>query len=276
MTRFGLGMRRPHYSEFMAGGVPVDFAEVISENFMVAGGKPLATLRAVREHYPVALHGVSLSVGSASGLDLDYLHRLRVLVDDIEPLFVSDHLCWTRVPGFSSHDLLPLPCTAEALDLVVRHVSQAQAVLGCQILLENPSAYLGFAQSEMPEWAFLTALCQRSGCGLLLDINNAYVSACNLGFDPGAYIAQFPMAHVRQIHLAGHSEGESLLIDTHDRAVCDPVWDLFEAAMRRAGPLAVMIERDGNIPPLNELLGELDLARARARAAQALPGDPRP
>ncbi len=269
MTQFGLGMRHPHYSDFVAGHVPVDFAEVISENFMVAGGKPLATLRAVREHYPVALHGVSLSVGSATGLDLDYLHRLRALADEIDPLFVSDHLCWTRVPGFSSHDLLPLPCTSEALDLVARHVSQAQSVLGRQILLENPSAYLGFAQSEMPEWAFLAALCERSGCGLLLDINNVYVSARNLGFDPAEYIAQFPMAHVHQIHLAGHSEGEALLIDTHDRAVCDPVWDLFEAAMLRAErSVAVMIERDDAIPALNELLGELDVARGRAARAQ--------
>ena len=271
MTLFGLGLRKPHYEDVLSGNVQLDFAEVISENFMFPGGRPLADLLAVREKCPVALHGVSMSVGSASGLDRDYVQRLRALVDVIDPLFVSDHLCWTRVPGFSSHDLLPLPYTQEVLDIVSNHVQAAQEILGRQILLENPSAYLGFAESEMPEWDFLSKLCAQTGCGLLLDVNNVYVSARNLAFDPADYIAHFPMANVRQIHIAGHSQGQDVLVDTHDQPVCDAVWDLFETAMTRVGPVAVMIERDNNIPPIGELLDELAMARACADAA-AKPG----
>jgi uncharacterized protein (UPF0276 family) len=267
MTLFGLGLRKPHYADVLSGNVQLDFVEVISENFMFPGGRQMADLLEVRAKCPVALHGVSMSVGSASGLDRDYVHRLRTLVDVIDPVFVSDHLCWTRVPGFSSHDLLPLPYTREVLDIVSNHVQAAQEILGRQMLLENPSAYLSFSQSEMPEWEFLSELCAQTGCGLLLDINNVYVSAHNLGFDPAAYIARFPLDHVRQIHIAGHSQGEDLLIDTHDQTVCDEVWDLFETAMTRAGPVAVMIERDDNIPPIGDLLNELATARARAEAA---------
>lgn len=267
MALFGLGLREPHYDDVLSGAVDLDFVEVISENFMVPGGRPLAMLQKVRERFPVAMHGVSLSIGSATGLDSDYLQRLRALVCVLDPLFVSDHLCWTRVPGFSSHDLLPLPCTEDVLDIVTGHVRQVQEVLGRQILLENPSAYLAFAQSGMPEWQFLAELAARTGCGLLLDVNNVYVSACNLGFDPADTIACFPMQHVRQIHLAGHSQGEGLLVDTHDQPVCDAVWDLFETAMARAGDVAVMIERDGNIPVIGDLLDELEIARARALLA---------
>lgn len=267
MTLFGLGLRKPHYEDVLSGNVQLDFAEVISENFMFPGGRPLADLLAVREKCPVALHGVSMSVGSASGLDRDYVQRLRALVDVIDPLFVSDHLCWTRVPGFSSHDLLPLPYTQEVLDIVSNHVHAAQDILGRQMLLENPSAYLGFIQSEMPEWEFLSELCAQTGCGLLLDVNNVYVSACNLGFDPADYIARFPLDRVRQIHIAGHSQGADLLVDTHDQPVCTEVWDLFETAMTGAGAVAVMIERDDNIPPIGDLLDELATARTRAEAA---------
>ena len=267
MTQFGLGLRKPHYKDILSGNVQVDFAEVISENFMFPGGRQMADLLDIRVKCPVALHGVSMSVGSASGIDRDYVHRLRTLVDVIDPLFVSDHLCWNRVPGFSSHDLLPLPYTQEVLDIVSNHVQAAQEILGRQLLLENPSAYLGFSQSEMPEWEFLSELCARTGCGLLLDVNNVYVSARNLGFDPADYIAHFPLDRVRQIHIAGHSQGEDLLIDTHDQPVCAEVWDLFETAMTRAGPVAVMIERDDNIPPISELLDELAMALTRADAA---------
>lgn len=271
MTLFGLGLRNPHFQDVISGNVKLDFVEVISENFMFPGGRPLADLLDVRTKCPVALHGVSMSVGSASGIDRDYVHRLRALVDVIDPLFVSDHLSWTRVPGFSSHDLLPLPYTQEALDLVADNVHAAQEILGREILLENPSAYLGFAESEMPEWAFLSELCARTGCGLLLDVNNVYVSGRNLGFDPKDYIAHFPMDLVCQIHIAGHSQGEDLLVDTHDQPVCDDVWDLFETAMTRAGTVAVMIERDDNIPPIGALLDELSIAR-RLAAAAAQPG----
>lgn len=265
--RFGLGMRKEHYSGFVSGSVPVDFVEVISENFMVAGGAPLSTLRKVRQHYPVALHGVSLSVGSAQRVDDDYLGRLASLVQDIEPFLVSDHLCWTRMPGFSSHDLLPLPFTEEALDVVTGNVLRAQDALKRQILLENPSTYLRFAGAQMAEWEFLAELCERTDCGLLLDVNNVFVTAHNLGQDAAQTIARFPAEHVQQVHLAGHTSRDELLIDTHDQAVADPVWALFEAAMTRLGPVAVMIERDDNIPGIDDLLAELDRARAAARTA---------
>jgi len=263
--QFGLGLRKPHYGDFLDGeaSVPVDFVEVISENFMIDGGRPLDVLRRVRERHPVALHGVSMSIGSADGLDRDYLCRLRALVDGIEPLFLSDHLSWSRIEGFNSHDLLPLPYTEEALDIVCANVGRAQDVLGRAMLIENPSSYIAFA-GEMTEWEFLDALCARSGCGLLLDVNNIHVSAANHGFDALAYLAGIPAGRVRQIHLAGHSQGAELLIDTHDKPVPPPVWSLYEAALARLGPVATMIERDDDIPPLGVLLDELDTARAIA------------
>jgi uncharacterized protein len=262
----GLGLRKPHYSQFLETQVPVDFVEVISENFMVPGGQPRNTLRRIRERYPVALHGVSMSVGSADGPDREYLKRLRALTDEIEPLFVSDHLCWTRIEGFSSHDLLPLPYTEEALNIVSANVSQAQEALGRRMLIENPSSYMTFAQSVMTEWEFLDALCARTGCELLLDVNNIYVSATNHGFDPRQYIAGVPAARVRQMHLAGHSQGKERLIDTHDKPVTPEVWALYEAAVERIGHVPTMIERDDDIPPLAELLAELDTARDIAAA----------
>ena len=263
--QFGLGLRKPHYADFLDEHaiVPVDFVEVISENFMVDGGRPLEILRRVRERHPVALHGVSMSIGSADGLRADYLERLRALVEAIEPLFISDHLSWSRIGQFNSHDLLPLPYTTEALDCVCRNIHEAQSVLGRPMLIENPSSYLAFA-GEMTEWEFLEAMCDRTGCGLLLDVNNIYVSAVNHGFDPLAYLSGIPAGRVRQIHLAGHSAGRELLIDTHDKPVPQAVWAVFDAAIDRLGPVAVMIERDDDIPPLVSLLEELDTARQRA------------
>lgn len=260
--RFGLGLRPPYYSDFLNGAVDVDFVEVISENFMIDGGRPRDVLRRVRERHPVALHGVSMSIGSADGLDRAYLKRLRALVDDVEPLFVSDHLCWTRIEGFNSHDLLPLPYTEEALDLVCTNIDIAQDLLGRTLLIENPSSYLTFVQSALTEWEFLEAICARTGCDLLLDVNNVYVSATNHGFDPDVYIDSIPASRVRQIHLAGHSQGERLLIDTHDAPVNAAVWSLYERAMQRVGYVATMIERDDRIPPLGEVLAELEIARA--------------
>ncbi|OJY47474.1 DUF692 domain-containing protein [Sphingomonas sp. 67-41] len=262
---FGLGLRKPHYPEFLETRVAVDFVEVISENFMIEGGRPRRILREVRERYPVALHGVSMSLGSADGLDGAYLARLRALVDEIDPLFVSDHLSWSRIDGFNSHDLLPLPYTREALDLVTANVDRAQEALGRAILVENPSTYIDLAPADMTEWRFLDALCARTGCGLLLDVNNVFVSASNHGFDPIAYLDGVPHDRVRQIHLAGHSQGSELLIDTHDQPVPDPVWHLYAHLLPRLGPVATMIERDDAIPPLHELLAELDLARRIAR-----------
>lgn len=258
---FGLGLRPPHYEEFLEGRVPVDFVEVISENFMLDGGRPLHVLERIRALHPVALHGVSMSIGSADGLDRAYLQRLRKLVDRIEPAVVSDHLCWTRIEGFNSHDLLPLPYTVEALDLVCTNISQAQDALGRAMLIENPSSYLTFGQSEMTEWEFLAEMTARTGCFLLLDVNNIYVSATNHAFDPIAYLDGVPADRVRQIHLAGHSQGRGLLIDTHDQAICPSVWSLYQHACRLVGPVATMIERDDHIPPLDNLLAELAIAR---------------
>ena len=260
LSGFGLGMRREHYAVFVDGSADVDFVEVISENFMIDGGRPLDTLLKARGHYPLALHGVSLSVGSADGVQADYLAKLRALVNLTEPAVVSDHLCWTRLGSFNSHDLLPLPMTEEALRTVCENVLRAQDALGRQMLFENPSSYIAFA-GTLTEWEFLAEMTRRTGCGLLLDVNNIYVSAINHGFDPRDYLTGVPWASVQQIHLAGHTRGATHLIDTHDQPVPDPVWQLYAEAVARAGPIPTMIERDGNIPPIADLLGELEIAR---------------
>lgn len=264
---FGLGLRRPHYADFLDGAVPVDFVEVISENYMVDGGKPLRILESVRQELPVILHGVSLSVGSAQGLDADYLVRLRRLVERIEPLWVSDHLCWTRTSAHNSHDLLPLPLTREALETVCENIDSAQEALGRAMLFENPSSYLTFPEDEMPEWELLGEMTRRTGCHLLLDVNNLYVSARNHDFSAADYLAGLPLDRVRQIHLAGHQPGE-IIVDTHDRAVCEDVWALYAKVIARTGPVATMIERDDAIPPLAELLHELDRARTIAGSCE--------
>jgi uncharacterized protein (UPF0276 family) len=259
--RFGLGLRKPHYADFLdREPVAVDFVEVISENFMLEGGRPLDVLRRVRDRHDVALHGVSMSLGSADGLNPDYLRSLRTLVDAVAPVFVSDHLSWSRIANFNSHDLLPLPYTDEALEIVCANLHRAQEALGRTLLIENPSSYLHLP-GEMSEWEFLDALCTRTGCELLLDVNNVFVSASNHGFDARRYLAGIPASRVRQIHLAGHSQGRELLIDTHDRPIPPPVWQLLGEALRHVGPVAIMIERDDAIPPLPELLAELAAAR---------------
>ncbi|NWD74320.1 DUF692 domain-containing protein [Pseudomonas gingeri] len=258
---YGLGLRKEHYRDFLETRVPVDFVEVISENFMVDGGQPRHILRQIRERYPVALHGVSMSIGSADGLDTAYLRRLKALVDEIEPLFVSDHLSWSRIDHFNSHDLLPVPYTDEALDQVCENISRAQDVLGRTMLFENPSSYLAFDGASMTEWEFIAAMSRRTGCELLLDVNNLFVSANNHRFDALAFLEGLPHERVRQIHLAGHSQGRELLIDTHDSPICAEVWALYTVAMNRFGPLATMIERDDRIPPLADLLKELEIAR---------------
>jgi uncharacterized protein (UPF0276 family) len=267
---FGLGLRKDHYRDVLEGGVPVDFVELISENFMIDGGRPRDIARRVRERLPVALHGVSMSVGSADGVDRDYLRRLRALVDEIDPLFVSDHLSWTRIEGHSSHDLLPLPYSEEALEIVCANIDIAQHELGRAMLIENPSSYIAFAGATMTEWEFLDAVCARTGCALLLDVNNIFVSAVNHGFDPVAYIDGVPADRVRQIHLAGHSRGKGanagMLIDTHDAPVCDDVWALYRHTIARVGPVATMIERDDAIPPIGDLIDELAIARRIAAA----------
>jgi len=266
---FGLGLRKEHYRDFLETEQAVDFVEIISENFMACGGRPLRTLEAVRERHPVAMHGVSLSLGSPEGLDADYLAELKALARRIDPMWVSDHLCWTRVGGFATHDLLPLPYTQEALDTCVANLKHAQDVLERPLLVENPSSYVTFSKSTMSEWAFLAELSRETGCYLLLDVNNVWVSSVNHGFDPLEFLYGIPADRVRQIHLAGHSAGlEGMLIDTHDAPVCSAVWQLYARAVERFGACATMIERDDAIPPLPELLAEL----AIAQAAAALPG----
>lgn len=265
---FGLGLRREHYRDFLEGDVAVDFVEVISENFMVDGGRPLRVLEQVRAKLPVILHGVSMSVGSAHGLDRDHLARLKMLANRVEPLWVSDHLCWTRTNAHNSHDLLPLPLTRAAMNTVCDNINLAQETLGREMLFENPSSYLTFPDDEMTEWEFLTEMSRRTGCYLLLDINNIYVSACNHGFDPMAYLSGIPADRVRQVHLAGHTPGD-IVIDTHDQPVCDAVWHLYASAMGMLGEVAVMVERDDAIPPLPDLLVELKCARTLATLTRA-------
>lgn len=265
---FGLGLRPEHYGEFLGQPQPVDWLEIISENYMVPGGKPLAMLDAIRADYPVVMHGVSLSIGSAEPLDMGYLRDLKALAERVEPLWISDHLCWTGINAHNTHDLLPLPYDAPALDCVVDNIGRVQDYLGRRILIENPSSYVTFRSSDRSEWDFLAEMAARADCLLLLDVNNIYVSARNHGFDPQDYLAGVPADRIQQIHLAGHSDMGDYVIDTHDADVCDAVWDLYGDAVRMFGPVATMIERDDHIPPLADVIAELD--RARALAAQVL------
>lgn len=258
---FGLGLRTEHYSDFLAQPQPVDWLEVISENYMVPGGKPLVVLDKICERYPVAMHGVSLSIGAADGLDLDYLTALKKLARRVNPLWISDHLCWTGINGKNTHDLLPLPYHDEALAHVARQIRQVQDILERPLLIENVSSYVSFTDSTMSEWDFLRAVCEEADCLLLLDVNNIYVSSFNHGFDPLTYLHAIPPQRVQQIHLAGHSNNGDHIVDTHDHPIVDPVWALYRAACERFGPVATMIERDDHIPPLPELLEELDQAR---------------
>jgi len=261
---FGLGLRTEHYNDFLAEPQPVDWLEVISDNYMVDGGKPLAMLDQIRANYPMAMHGVSMSIGSIKGLDNDYLTKLKILEQRIEPMWVSDHLCWTGVHGRNMHDLLPLPYTDEALQVVKRNVEHAQEVLQRPLVLENVSSYVEYESSEMTEWEFLTEVSQVTGCRLLLDLNNIYVSAFNHDFSPSSFIEGVPVDSVMQFHLAGHQDNGDILIDTHDHSVCDGVWDLYRQALMRFGYVPTMIERDDQIPALAELISELDMARAIA------------
>ena len=267
---FGLGLRVDHYESILAERPQVDWFEVLTENYLVPGGKPLNYLMRFRERYPLAMHGVSMSIGSTAPLDLEYLRQVRALAERIEPAWISDHLCWTGVAGRNMHDLLPLPYTEEALAHVVARVGQVQELLGRRILLENVSSYVAFTGAQLTEWEFLREVAVRADCLILLDVNNIYVSSVNHEFDALAYLHHIPAERVQQIHLAGHEDHGSYLIDTHDHPVPHPVWQLYEAALRHCGPVATMIERDDNIPPLAELVGELDEARAlSARVLQA-------
>ena len=263
---FGLGLRTAHYDAILAESPPVDWFEVLTENYLVGGGKPLDYLMRIRARYPVVMHGVSMSIGGSDPLDRAYLADVAQLARRLEPEWISDHLCWTGVHGDNLHDLNPLPYTDEAVRHVSARVRAVQEVLGRRILLENVSSYVTFRDSVLTEWEFFSAIAEESDCLILLDVNNIYVSGENHGFDPIAYLDGVPRERVWQFHLAGHSHGERLLIDTHDQPVVDPVWRLYEEAVRRFGRVSTMIERDANIPPLQELLAELEHARASARS----------
>jgi len=266
---FGLGLRVDHYEAILSGRPPVEWFEALTENYLVPGGKPLDYLTRIRERYPVALHGVSLSIGSTHPLDREYLAKLKALAARIEPEWISDHLCWTGVGGKNAHDLLPLPYTEEALANVVGRVRAVQDCLGRRILLENVSSYVTFRDSPLTEWEFLRAVAEQADCLILLDVNNIYVSSVNHEFDPHDYLNAIPVERVQQFHIAGHENHGDYLIDTHDHPVPDPVWSLYDAAVRRFGSVSTMIERDANIPPLEDLCAELETARRLAERALA-------
>lgn len=275
----GAGFKPEHFADIMSGDQPIGFVEIHAENYMGAGGPPHVQLRALRERFALSVHGVALSIGSAAPLDHAHLARLKTLCDRYRPESVSEHLAWSSHGDVYLNDLLPLPYTRETLDRVAAHIDETQDFLGRQMLLENPSTYVCFAESEMSETEFIAEVSRRTGCGLLLDVNNVFVSAKNHGLDPQAYLAAFPLARVKEIHLGGHDAqtddaGAPLLIDAHGSPVADPVWALYETVVARTGPLATLIEWDNDVPAWPVLAAEATragavLERARARAREA-------
>lgn len=267
----GIGLRREHYDHVLSERSAVPWFEVISENFMGAGGRPRYILERVRQDYPVALHGVSLSLGSAEPLHADYLRRLRELVSWVKPGLVSDHLCWTAIGGHNSHDLLPLPFTEEAARNAARKIREVQDFLGRPILIENISSYVEFRESEMAEWEFLSAVALEADCYVLLDVNNLYVNSRNHGFDPRRYLEGVPADRVRQFHMAGHEDHAHVVIDTHDHPICDAVWTLYRHAVERFGPQPTLIERDARVPEFEVLEREAAQADEILESSRVLP-----
>lgn len=265
----GIGLRAPHHAELLERRPPLAFVEVHSENHFGLGGAPLALLQAAREHYPLSLHGVGLSLGSSAPLSREHLKQLKALVERVEPTLVSEHLSWNALPGLHLHDLLPLPFTTEAIELMVSRIGQVQDCLKRPLLVENVSSYVRFACDRMPEWEFVGEVVGRAGCRLLLDLNNLHVNAHNHGFDALEYVEALPADAVGQIHLAGHSVRDGahgpLLLDTHDDVVAAPVWALYATALRRFGPRPTLIEWDSRLPELDVLLAEA--ARAQRMIA---------
>jgi hypothetical protein len=263
-ARAGIGLRAPHYRDVLEQRPAAGWLEVHSENYFGAGGAPLHYLEQIREHYPLSLHGVGLSLGSTDHLNLAHLERLRALIARVEPALVSEHLCWSSIGGRYLNDLVPLPYTDEALCHVSARIRQAQDFLGRQLLVENVSSYLEYQDTTIPEWEFLAAVAQATGCGILLDINNIYVSAINHGFDASEYLRAIPVTAVQEMHLAGFSvnryEDGEILIDTHSARVAAPVWSLYREAVQRFGPVPTLIEWDTDIPPLAVLLEEMHSA----------------
>ena len=268
ISGFGLGLRKDHYAEILDGHPTVDWFEILTENYLVPGGKPLHYLDRICERYPVVMHGVSLSIGGYDPIDFDYLKQVDALARRCNARWISDHLCWTGLDGVNAHDLLPLPYTGEAVRHVAARVRLVQDFLGRQILLENVSSYIGYRCSEMSEWEFLGAVADEADCLILLDVNNIHVSAVNHGFDPREYLHAIDARRVRQIHLAGHQDFGDYIIDTHDAPIVDAVWSLYGDTIRHCGDVPTMIERDDNIPPLPVLLDELARARGVADAAR--------
>ena len=262
---FGLGLRPEHYEDFLAAPQPVEWLEILSDNYLVPGGRPLYYLDRIAERYPLVMHGVAMNLGGVDELDLDYLHQIKALAERTRAGWVSDHLCWTGMNGRYLHDLLPLPYSEEAVTHVAGRIRQAQQVLERRLVIENVSSSLA-AQAPMTEWAFLVAVAEAADCDLLVDINNIYVSGRNHGFDPWEYLQALPPERVRQFHLAGHQDLGDLCIDTHDAPVCEAVWQLYARARALVGAVPTLLERDDAIPPLASLLDEL--ARARALAEE--------
>jgi uncharacterized protein (UPF0276 family) len=268
---FGLGLRKQHYETILSEVPAVDWFEILTENYLVPGGKPLDCLNRIRARYPLVMHGVSLSIGGTDPLDWAYLREVKALARRIEPAWISDHLCWTGVRSVNLHDLLPLSYTEETIHHVASRIAEVQDFLERHILIENVSSYLTYGVSRMSEWEFLSAVAEEGDCLILLDINNVYVSAFNHEFDPYTYLTNIPLERVQQFHLSGHRDLGDYRIDTHDEPIIDPVWELYEAAVRRFGVVSTMIERDGHIPPLPELMAELE--QARSTATRTLKGD---
>jgi hypothetical protein len=267
---FGIGLREPHYEEILQHRPAwIDWLEIISENFMEMHGGYTAMLQDLRADYPIVMHGVALSIGSTDPLDQPYLAKLKSLAEAINPAMISDHLCFTGVGGVNMHDLLPVPLTEEALEHIIPRIQAVQEFLGRRLFLENPSSYLEFEASTIPEWEFLVRLQEATGCGLLLDVNNIYVSSVNHGFDPYRYMQAIPAEAIGYVHLAGHCEKPGYLFDTHDHPVSEEVWQLYRATLQEKGQLNSMVEWDSHIPPLASL--RQHLAQARSIAAEIQP-----
>lgn len=259
---FGIGLRSEYYQELLDTAPALDWLEIISENYLVAGGKPLYFLDQFNERYPLAMHGVSMNLGSTDPLNFDYLNQLKQLALRVNPIWISDHCCWTGVNQENTHDLLPLPYREDTVRHIAQRIKDIQDFLERPILIENLSSYVDFKESEMSEWQFLSAICQEANCYLLLDINNIYVSARNHGFTPRDYLEGIPKERVLQHHLAGHSDYGDYIIDTHDAPICDEVFELYRQSIQYFGPTSTLIERDDHFPPLSELLAELEQTRA--------------
>ncbi len=258
---FGLGLRVEHYETILSEKPPIDWFEIITENYLVPGGKPLYYLDKIRAEYPMVMHGVSLSIGSSDPLDFEYLSQVKQLIERVEPKWISDHLCFTGVNHKNLHDLLPLPYTEEMINHVVSRIQTVQEFLGRQMLIENVSSYISYQQSEMREWEFIAEISKRADCRILFDVNNVYVSSVNHEFNPMDYVKAMPSDRLYQIHLAGHLNMGDYIIDTHDHDIVDPVWDLYQKTLETHGFISTMIERDDHIPPLADLLKELNMAK---------------